>query len=35
MIMEQNPYHLDSLLVLANMMRVQEDVQQSRDMIGK
>ncbi|TKR59307.1 hypothetical protein L596_028997 [Steinernema carpocapsae] len=33
-IMEQNPYHLDSLLVMANMMRVQEDVQVARDLIA-
>ncbi|TKR59306.1 hypothetical protein L596_028997 [Steinernema carpocapsae] len=34
-IMEQNPYHLDSLLVMANMMRVQEDVQVARDLIER
>lgn len=31
----ENPYHLDSLLVLAEVTRVQEDVQVSREAIGK
>ncbi|KAK0429166.1 hypothetical protein QR680_011230 [Steinernema hermaphroditum] len=35
MILEQNPYHLDSLLITANMMRVQEDVQVARDLIER
>lgn len=30
----ENPYHLDGLLVLAEVTRVQEDVQISREAIG-
>uniref|UniRef100_A0A1I8AKY5 Transcription factor 25 n=1 Tax=Steinernema glaseri TaxID=37863 RepID=A0A1I8AKY5_9BILA len=35
MILQQNPFHLDSLLITANMMRVQEDVQVARDLIER
>lgn len=30
-----NPYHLNSLLLLANMFRMQEDITQSCDAIGE
>uniref|UniRef100_A0A915DBJ9 Uncharacterized protein n=1 Tax=Ditylenchus dipsaci TaxID=166011 RepID=A0A915DBJ9_9BILA len=33
-VLVKNPYHLDSLLLLAEIMRIQEDIQNSRDAIG-
>lgn len=32
--MVKNPYHLDSLLILAEYLRVHEDAQSSRDTLG-